>query len=530
MRKPLCPKCGEPVAKSGHSRGAQRYAHGWTGGLNGRQPDRCNWHGMRPVGVEEAQAEGVDKDVSKALAAKLRAHGAKRVVITAAQNATPVNAEFLATLQNYCRVRRALLIVVPYRYKNPTSMWSKKAEHDDWWAKELAAHLMDRRVELNSNLVLLGDIKTQPTASAPLQGFETLTGHRSTIVGHPKVATTCVPTPQSKMAKILTTTGSVTQKNYIPSKAGKKAEHHHTFGATVVELDGRRFHLRRINAVRDGSFCDLDAEYSGTKVTKCAVEALVMGDTHEEFVDPKVVRATFKGPNSIVAVLKPKNLIWHDLHDFYSRNHHHRGEVFINFAKHHAGADDVRAALEKTFAFVDRVTPKGAVNIFVPSNHPDALARWVKECDPKSDPRNAVFWAETFTAMLGGARMTETGARTIDPFVYWAKKLLKTVAQCRFPSRSDSVVIKGIDVNHHGDAGPNGSRGTLKSFTKIGVKSIVGHSHTPGENEGAMQVGHNSYGGLEYQKGPSSWLPADAVIYKNGKRSLIFVIDGEWRA
>lgn len=529
MSQPLCPKCGEPVKRCAQFRGTARYVHPGRQGVRKRK-GLCTWNGTQPVGLATDQSKGVDEKVSRKLAKQAGKAGARRLVITAAQNATPVNRAFLASLLTYCRARQAQLIVIPYRYKNPTSMWSEQAEHDDWWAPELAPYLMDQRVELNENLVLLADIKTQPTASTPLQGFETVTGARSAIIGHPKLALKTVPTPQSRMAKILTTTGAVTEKNYIESKAGKKAEHHHTFGAAVVEMDGKRFHLRQINAVRDGSFCDLQYEFAGDKVRQRDVAALVMGDTHAEFVDPDVIKATFEGPDSIVATLKPKTLVWHDLHDFYARNHHHRGEVFINFAKHHYGLNNVRKALEETFALVDRVTPKGVRNIFVPSNHPDALARWVKEADPKSDPENCVFWAETFVAMCQGARMTETGARTIDPFVYWAQRMLKTAKQAQFPSRSDAVVIEGIDVNHHGDAGPNGARGTLKSFTRIGVKSVIGHSHSPGIDEGAYQVGHNSRGNLEYQRGPSSWLPADCIIYANGKRSLLFIIDGEWRA
>lgn len=524
-----CPKCGDPVVRHSSARGKTRFSHPGDQTLR-RARGACAWHGTEPVGVERDQAEGVDAAQSRALAKKLRAAKAKRVVVTAAQNATPINREFFATLLSYCKVRRAQLIVIPYRYKNPTSMWSQQAENDDWWAPELAPYLLDRRVQLNPNLILLADIKTQPTASTPLQGFETVTGASSAVVGHPKLALKTVPTPQSKMAKILTTTGAVTAKNYISSKAGKKAEHHHTFGACVLELSGKRFHLRQLNATRDGSFCDLNFEYSGSTVREVRAEALVMGDTHAEFADPAVIRATFEGASSIVAVLKPKTLVWHDLHDFYSRNHHHRGEIFINFVKHHQRKDNVRRGLEETFALVDRVTPKDATNVFVPSNHPDALARWVKETDPRTDLENCVFWAETFTAMTSGAKWTEVGARTIDPFAYWGKRMLKTADRARFPSRGEAVVIKGIDVNHHGDAGANGSKGTLRGFARIGVKSITGHSHTPGIEEGAYQVGHNSYGHLEYQRGPSSWLPADCVIYANGKRSLLFIIDGEWKA
>lgn len=525
MSEPRCPKCGEAVVRRAHARGAQRYSHTWK-----HLPGRCNWNGTQPVGLEADQAEGVDAQRSRELAAGLRKSKFKRVVITAAQNATPVNEPFFRTLLAYCRHRRAQLIVIPYRYKNPTSMWSAKAEHDDWWAPELAPYLLDRRVQLNPNLVLLADIKTQPTARAPLQGFETVTGALSAIVGHPKLALKTVPTPQSRMAKILTTTGAVTAKNYIPSKAGKKAEHHHTFGACVVELSGRKFHLRQLNAVRDGSFCDLNYEYSGSKMREARVEALVMGDTHAEFVDPAVLKATFGGAGSMVAVLKPKTLVWHDIFDAYSISHWHRHEIFVKYVKHQTGNGNIERDLDKTFALIDRVTPKGVKNVFVPSNHPDAIARWVKETDPRTDPENCVFWAETFKAMCLGSTWGDTGARTPDPFAYWARKKLKTADQAVFPARNDSYVVSGIECAYHGDAGPNGARGSRAGFTKIGVKTIIGHSHSPGIDGGSYQVGTSSRLNLEYAKGPSSWLHTHCVVYSSGKRSLVTCVEGEWRA
>lgn len=502
-----------------------RYQHG-----SNKKRKHCNWHGTQPVGVETAASAGVDKATAAALQKQAREAKRARFVITAAQNATPVNTAFFQSLLTYCKRRNAQLLVIPYRYKNPTSHWSKKAEHDDWWAPELTPYLMDRRVDLNPNLVLLGDIKTQPTAGCPLQGFETLTGPKSAIIGHPKLELITVPTPQSKMAKILTATGAVTVKNYIPGKAGKKGEHHHTFGAAVVEIDGKEFHLRQLNAIRDGSFCDLDYEYSGDQVRKQRIEALVMGDSHIEFIDPNVVQATFLGADSMVKTLRPKYLVWHDIYDSYASSHHHRGEVFIRYTKHHHGKDNIERDLDTVFEFVDKVTPKEAINVFVPSNHPDALARWVKETDPRTDPENCVFWARTFEAMCEGSKWTETGARTIDPFAYWAERKLKTAKRTVFLKRDQSFQIKGIEVGYHGDAGPNGARGSRTGFTRIGTKTVIGHSHSPGIKDGVYQVGTSSRLNLEYQRGPSSWLHTHCVIYANGKRSLLTVVGNRWRA
>lgn len=461
----------------------------------------------------------------------------KRVVITSAQNATPVFKPFWDSLRVYCKENDAQLLVVPYRYHNPTAIWSEAGSSDDWWAPEVVPYLVDARTELNVNLVLLADIKTQPTATSPLSGFETMTGPVSAILGHPKLELTTIPTPQSKLPKILTTTGSCTKPNYLPGKAGKKGEFHHTFGAAVVELKGDVFHLRQINAVRDGTFMELAGpkkhatKYTPTGVEQGGVVSLIMGDNHLEFADPDVFRATFKHKTGILDQLKPKYLVWHDLHDFYSRLHHHIFEPFINYVKHIVGTDDVEAMLDKTFATIDQINfdRPWLKNIFVPSNHPDALAKWVKRADWKSDPRNAKFLLRTALAMLDGSKWTEIGAETIDPFAYWATKKLRTAGMVKFLTRDEGFMVKGVDVGHHGDDGPNGSRGTRKAFGKIGVKTVIGHSHSPGIDDGVYQVGTNGLLRVEWMRGCSSWLHTDCVIYDNGKRTLLNIIYGNWR-
>jgi hypothetical protein len=458
------------------------------------------------------------------------AKGIQRYVITAAQNATPVNRAFLDSLLGYCKHNAAQLLVIPYRYHNPTSLWSKKAKDQDWWDITLAPYLYDRRVRLNKHLVLLGDIKTQPTATSPLQGFESITGPRSAIIGHPKLELTMVPTPQEQLPKLLTTTGAVTQRNYTPSKAGKKGEFHHTYGACVVEIAGSTFHIRQLNAVKDGSFMDLRHEYRGVKrLDTGGIAALVMGDTHVEVIDPTVVRATFyKG--GLVNTLRPDYLVWHDVHDFYSKNHHHIGKPFIDYVKHVSGADDVEKMLDHTFATIDQWTPTFTKNVFVPSNHPDALARWLDRADWKSDPRNAKFILRTSLAMLEAAHMGDVGAKILCPFLYWAKQKLKTAKQSVFLAHEESFQVKGVELGYHGHYGLNGARGSRKSFARIGTKVVIGHTHSPGISEGAYQVGTSSRLKLEYVYGPSSWMHTHCAVYKNGKRSLINIINGEWRA
>jgi hypothetical protein len=89
--------------------------------------------------------------------------------------------------------------------------------------------------------------------------------------------------------------------------------------------------------------------------------------------------------------------------------------------------------------------------------------------------------------------------------------------------------VCSIELGFHGDVGINGSRGDIKSLAKLSDKMVIGHSHTPGIYEGCYQVGLSAMKNLEYKKGPSSWMQTHCIIYPDGKRTLINIINGKWR-
>lgn len=506
-----CPRC---------SSGSMR-RDGYADASN-RQRYRCRDCGFRTTNPFAEEFPAVQ--FGKTLEAK------RRYIVTAAQNATPVFKPFFDAIQHYCNANDAGLIVIPYRYKNPTSEWNETNESYEWWASEVVPHLHDARFNLNDHLTIMADIRVQATATSPLSGLDSMTGSRSGIVGHPRLELKTVATPSHKLPKIMTTTGAVTIENYTDTKAGKKGEFHHTFGAAVVELDGDKFHLRQVSACKDGSFIDLDKEYTSDGVRDAPqAEALVMGDVHVDFADPKVIAATFSGKDSMFHRLKPKRIVLHDLLDFYSRNHHHNKNPFVNIAKRAASMDVVRAEIDRACQFIDAIPPEAEI-VLVPSNHVEAMTRWIAEADWRTDPLNAETYLETALAVVRSIKMTNSGSSMIDPFHYWAQKLLKTKDRCHFLSREDSYEVMGVECNMHGDVGVNGSRGSIKSFSNIGVKSSVGHSHTPGIVGGCYQSGTSTWLRLEYTNGPSSWMQTHIIHYANGKRSLINIIDGAYRA
>lgn len=453
-----------------------------------------------------------------------------RYLITSAQNATPVHKKFLRVLERAAADLQAELVVVPIRYKNPTSIWSSKQKSDDWWAPELEPYLFNKRARIGKNLVLAADVATQPTASEPLTGFEALTGKESCIIAHPKMQFRAVASPAGKTPKILSTTGSVTVKNFTPTKAGKLGAFHHYLGAVIVELDGPLFHLRQINAHREtGEFIDLNRLHTSAGVQKAPPAAAIsFGDVHARFACPRVDEATH-GPGGIVATLDPEVLLWNDLHDGYAINPHHGDDPFIAIAKRSSGTGNVRAEVEHAVRFVADRTG-GRRSVIVPSNHDNFLKRWIVSGDWKRQPINAEFYLETALAMLRSTQMTDEGTDYADPFIYWVDRL-KGKANITALQPGESFTVKGIEHGLHGDKGPNGARGNLKNLARIGTRVTSGHSHTPGIHEGHYQAGTSTKLRLEYTKGsPSSWLNTHVVTYASGARALITVVDGRWKA
>lgn len=447
----------------------------------------------------------------------------KRVIITAAQNATPVHAGFWQSLLRACEYLGADLRVIPLRYKNPTSRWTESQANEEVWAPEVQGYLCNKRTRLNQNLVLLGDVKTQPTASSPLTGFDAITEGESGILGHTKLQLRSIATPHSRYPKLLTTTGACTVPNYTDSKAGKLGEFHHCLGAALVELDGKHFHLRQLNADKaTGAFQDLGFLYSADGVAESTVEAIVLGDAHVGSIDPAVEKATF-GAEGMVSALKPEYLVWHDLLDGYAVNPHHQDNPFVRVAKEVCGLADIGKEIGTACRYVRDNTPENAVSLVVASNHDEFLRRWMAGANWKNDPKNAKFYLATAQIMCQAAIRQER----FSPFGYWMSQL---TPEARYLHIDESFQIAGIEVGIHGDLGPNGVRGSVRNLRRVGVKSVIGHSHSPAIEEGCYQVGTMTKLRLEYNLGPSSWLNTHCLIYPSGKRSLVNIIDGKWRA
>jgi hypothetical protein len=454
----------------------------------------------------------------------------KRYLITAAQNATPIHKAFWQAFLRCADYYGAEKVVIPGRYKNPTSQWTQDNKDHEWWDDAVVPYLCDGWIQLNERLVIVGDVKVQWASRKPLVGLDALTKDMSGIIGHGSRGLRSIATPQYKHPKLMFTTGACTVANYTDSKAGALGEFNHCLGALIVEIDaahGNAFYVRQLDATRDGSFIDLDMEFTpdGVRPAKPALSATI-ADLHFRWALPEVLEATLTAPDSLVKLTDPRYFIWHDVLDFHSRNHHHDEDWITRYGKWKFGIECVKTEMDEVIQFLNKHTPKGKQSIIVSSNHDRASTKWLKKADPKYDPVNAKFYHECCLRVMEAIDKSIGGITYADAFVSYAKTLAND--NVYYLDEGESKALMRVEHGFHGDRGPGGSRGSTANLSKMGIKVTKGHDHTAAILDACYSVG-KATGMLEYEKGaPSAHTNSHVLQYANGKRTIITIINGRF--
>lgn len=479
-----------------------------------------------------------------------------RYILTSAQNNTQVHRgvwDNLLALANYYQadimVSRFTYDLTAYREGNVKPGSSLKrtrlagtnhgAEYDEvYYDPALQPYIVDDRVRLAPGLLWCGEMNILPTAVRPLSGFETYTGRESGIFPHVKLAMESIASAKEEPTKFNYTTGTVTVRNYIQKKAGLKAEFHHCYGGLLVEVnsDGDWW-VRQLNADSDGTIHDLTlCARDGLVTDDNAVEAITWGDIHQIRIDETIEAANWISDGSMAEVLQPKFQFMHDVLDFRARNHHERNDPHKRFKRHTETEDDVEEETRSAMDWLSlrqnqAVTWNGRV-IVVDSNHDNAFRRWLREADYRADPLNAIIFLEAQLAVYKAIAASDDGFHLLN-WAYYDYVGLKDHVE--FLQEDQSFIIchdkaGGIECGMHGDLGPNGRRGSRNVFAAMGRKANIGHSHSAGITDGVYQTGTSSLLNLEYNRGPSSWSHSHIVAYPNGKRAIITIWNGKWRA
>ena len=462
--------------------------------------------------------------------------GVLRALLTAAQDATDIHAGFWANLQVYAADLDAEIIVSGFTYNK--AMFTEHAKAGNYWRAELEPHLFDNRVQFGDAADFAAEMNTQPTAVTPLSGMHAYTSERWGIFPHPKQALESIPRMKDAPYKATMTTGCCTLPNYVPKKAGLKAESWHTIGCVIVEMlpDGRCW-ARHIEANPDtGAFRDLDALVDSGKVTRGhRIEGFQAGDVHHEKLDATVARSTWgydtstgkvRGKwekDSLVGRLRPRHQFFHDLSDFAPRNHHNIKDHSWRVMMKHTGSDDVERELQKCARFLRETRRTDCMSVVVQSNHDNALTRWLREADFREEDnlRNVLFFLRsqlrTYERIQAEGRVPNVFEDVLRSF---EKDRLKGV---QFVTEDESYVIAGgIECSQHGHLGPNGSRGSAVNLSRMSPKMNIGHGHSPAVREGLWMAGACALD-MGYNSGPSSWAIAHIITHVDGTRQLLFM-------
>lgn len=465
----------------------------------------------------------------------------RRYILTSAQNNTYVHEKFWDNLIAYRDYLGAELLVGTFSYNiNAYGKLAVKRGHapsgsnDLWFDTKLLPFIEagdDRNIEIAPGLIWCGRANILPTAVRPLSGFETYTGRASGIFPHSKIELQSIASGKHEATKFNYTTGTVTQRNYIQKKAGLKAEHAHCYGALLVEVDGEgNWFVRQLNATDDGSFYDLDILVTNSTVQDgFRVEGITWGDIHAAVLDPDV-REQCWGAGGMVDALQPNYQFMHDLIDFRARNHHDRNDPHVAFRQFVDQKDSVEREMQQAADFLGYSHRDYSKTVVVNSNHDNAFLRWLKECDYRRDPPNAVYFLQSQLAIY------EAIEKGQDLFpVEWAMRRAKCPEGVKFLREDESFVIcrdkhGGIECGMHGHLGVNGAKASPLSLSKMGRKANTGHTHSASIIDGMYVAGVSATLDMTYNRGPSSWSRSHIITYRNGKRCIVTMWNNKWRA
>ena len=473
----------------------------------------------------------------------------ERHILTAAQNDVAVHGPFLTNLWALAAYYGARLHVGRFTYQ--VAYVAERARRrgeatrvrDPVWAPELKGLLTSERVGLG-DLLFCAEMNTLPTAVRPLSGLHTYGQGRTAIFPHAKVALETVPTGGDATPPCVLTTGCCTIPSYSDTKAGHKGEFHHILGAVVVEVDadGRTF-FRHVIGRPDGAFQDLDLLARDGKITAGnRVEAITYGDLQLPFLDDGVARATWgiaadtlapaaEADDPMIDALKPRFGFYNDTVDFKSISHHDEKKPRERFRTYLNGGHLVEGDIARAARFLVVAGRDWQKAVVVESNHDRWLERWLDRCDHRADRDNALAFLRWERARMEAEARGETD---FNVFRHALAEAIGGLSPAEFVPEGGSFVIcqatGGIECGAHGHLGPNGASATPNALARVSGKANIGDKHAPAIVDGLYVAGTSSKLRLGYNLGPSSWRHAHIIVYPTGKRTLVFIDGGRWRA
>lgn len=501
-----------------------------------------------PNGVLEQLAEfRIDAD-------KLR--HAKGVIVTSAQYGAPLNGQFWKSLQLYAAHMGYELVVMPIKYGQVKTVFQKELQRrilTSTFDPALKGYMLFEGQEIAGGALNLNVMRMRPT----LKHFLTDDvcsdgGNTSQIFAAPKLELQFRPRLAHDYPKAIMTSGAVTHPNYNvdnigqQDRTGELAANAHTYAAIVVEFSAKKtFHFRQLLANKEGEFYDINPKHGGAIfVTAKGIEerqgdvvAAYLGDLHWGVTHPDVLNITF-GNSGMLQTLRPDHVITSDAFDGDSVSHWDKNQAQRRAHKARLSYDSLKAELDglvKGFRWMKDQLP-GATHHTIASNHNEFLLRWLESMDWTHDDVNLAMGAELFSMLQKELEERDPALHDmapVDPVNLWLNKHAPFVVT--HDRRSKLLLPEGIDAmdrimcSLHGDIGPKGRRAGIKSFYKWNQRIIIGHAHSAMISGPVWRVGTMTHLMEHYVNSPGSdWTHTHCLIYKNGQRQLINIMNGTW--
>jgi hypothetical protein len=439
----------------------------------------------------------------------------KYYLISWAQANTPINKEMLINMKAYAKFLNAEILVIAGRYSNRMETLLKNTKES--WVDDISPYLAASRLELHSNLDVIGDLKINATASNILVGLNGISKEKSCIIGAPKQQMHTVPILKNKMPKIMMSTGAITKKNYTDSRVGYISSFHHCYGFVICELceNSHKYHIRQVPVCNDGSFQDLWFSVKDGEVNRIdKISGCVMGDYHAGEHDEKVISKTLE----LFKKLKPEVVAISDIFEGKSISHHDREDPFIQYEKEINGDNSLKKEIDIMLGELKRFEDYNVV--IIKSNHDTFVDRWLKAIDWRKPTtyKNSLEYMQFCTAILSGE-----AKNGIIPWV-----INKSFPKIKTLGYNDSFTVNDFELSQHGDFAANGARGSIGNFRALNTKLVIQHSHSPKRFDNVLQVGCSCKLDMDYLKGPSSWMHSHVLLMPNKKATHIFFNDGEF--
>lgn len=465
--------------------------------------------------------------------AEVRPGAVHRWLLTAAQDDTDVHPAFWSNLQAYATYLGAQIVVAGFTYQQVRH--TDRLTLAETYRREIRDFLRFDPMDCGP-VLFCAEMNTLPTAARPLSGLLTYSRGRDAVFPHAKLAYETVPQMPGSYVPSVMTTGAVTVPNYIPKKAGQKAEFHHVLGATLVEVDDQgAAWCRQIHAEQDGTFQDLDTLVrKGNVSRRHRVKAITWGDIHLPSVEEEVYRWLWgRQADSAIEALRPEYQFFHDLLSFEMWSRHVQDDPIHRARMVFRGQSGMAGHVAEGAAFLKDTQREWCRSVMVESNHDDRLRQWATHSCERTDVENVIYWHRMNIAMLEAERDEVEGFNVLRMALRQADP--QGLPGIDFVPIGGSFVIcqdhGGIECGMHGHLGPNGSRGSVHGLSRMASKITIGDKHAPAIHDGVFVAGMTGDLDQGYNKSPTSWRRAHVVAYPNGKRSIITqAADGRWRA